>query len=75
MKTYAIAVLIAALVGAPLAAMAQGEAPNAKDMKGPPNANGYGKDQGMDKTGGAEDKAPSAKDMKGPPNANGYDAK
>ena len=76
MKTTAIAIMIAALAGAPMAAMAQGTTPSANDMKGPPNANGYGKDQGMDKTDtDPSDKTPSAKDMKGPPNANGYQPK
>jgi len=50
-------------------------------MKGLPNANGFGKDEGIDKsspmagTAGAErgtESAPSATGLKGPPNANGY---
>ena len=73
----------AALTLAPGLVMAQagstGEAPSASDMKGPPNANGYGTDTGMEKgstvvggAGSSQEEAPKAKDLKGPPNANGY---
>lgn len=73
----------AALVLAPGIALAQAGstsgAPSASDMKGPPNANGYGTDTGMEKgstvvghAGSSQEETPSAKDLKGPPNANGY---
>ena len=73
----------AALILAPGVALAQtgatGEAPSASDMKGPPNANGYGTDTGMAKgstvvggAGSSSDEASSGKGMKGSPNADGF---
>ena len=83
MKQLLVAAAGAALVVAPGIALAQtngttGDSTTASDMKGPPNANGYGKDTGMDKgstatgKGGGSSDNPSATNMKGPPNANGY---
>ena len=79
----AVAATAVALV-LPAAALAQtgaSDSPSASNMKGLPNANGFGKDEGIDKsspmagTAGAErgtESAPSATGLKGPPNANGY---
>jgi hypothetical protein len=56
-------------------------APSAEHMQGSPNANGYGKGEGLEKVSpmdgatGVErngKEGSSATDMKGPPNANGY---
>ena len=55
--------------------------PSAERLQGSPNANGYGKGEGIEKASpmegatGAErngKEGSSPKDMKGPPNANGY---
>ena len=73
----------AAFILTPVVALAQAgstsEAPSASDMKGPPNANGYGRDTGMAKgstvvggAGSSKDEAPSGKGMKGSPNADGF---
>lgn len=73
----------AALILAPCIAMAQAgstsEAPSASNMKGPPNANGYGTDTGMAKgstevggAGSSKDETSSGKGMKGSPNADGF---
>jgi hypothetical protein len=83
-KLLVIVVASASLFALPLTAMAQSndtQAP-ATNMKGPPNANGFGKDQetGRSSSGGAASGTDlnskggptSAKDLKGPPNANGY---
>lgn len=75
----AVAAGCAALLYMPVVAAAQSDA-GASKMKGPPNANGYGKDQGIETQNpvvgnGGSDKdhdMPSASNMKGPPNANGY---
>ena len=63
-----IAALMVTPVALPTAGFAQDE--SAKDMKGPPNASGYGKEKMGDTV--VNDKTESAKDMKGSPNANGY---
>jgi hypothetical protein len=56
-------------------------APSAEHMQGSPNANGYGKGEGIEKVSPMEGatgverngkEGSSATDMKGPPNANGY---
>ncbi len=68
--------LVASLVALPFAAAPAAFAqdnPSAKDLKGPPNANGYGKEK-MGKTT-TDEKEASGKDLKGPPNANGYEKK
>ena len=83
-RTFAIAAALAALLVTPLggsAVMAQTN-PSATDMKGPPNANGFGKHEGIDQSssmagtaGSARNSTgdePSASKMHGPPNANGY---
>ena len=79
---YTLAGMAIAL--APGVALAQkspaaGDSTTASDMKGPPNANGYGTDTGLAKgstvVGGAGSQGaetPSANGMKGSPNANGY---
>lgn len=70
-----------ALLSMPVAANAQSDTSSgASNMKGPPNANGFGKDEGIQKqnpvvgNGGTDQDhdMPSASNMKGPPNANGY---
>lgn len=76
---FAVATTVA-VFALPAAAMAEeggsSGAPSATDMKGSPNANGYGKDKGTaagtdaERQGGSD--KPSGTDMKGPPNANGY---
>lgn len=83
MNKLLLAAAGAALLLAPGVALAQtgaaGDAPSASDMKGPPNANGYGKDTGMDKgstvvggAGSSKDEGSSGKGMKGSPNADGF---
>ena len=83
MTKLLLAAASAALLLAPGLAMAQagstGEPPSASDMKGPPNANGYGKDTGMAKGstvvgggGSSKDETSSGKGMKGSPNADGF---
>ena len=77
------ALLASTLLFMPLNAMAQGEgsttAPGASNLKGPPNANGFGHAQDAGTAGGSangqagsEGDAPSATNLKGPPNANGF---
>lgn len=84
MKTILLPMIAAAalLAGPGLAAAQSDTPPSAENMQGPPNANGFGKDQGIEKQspviGNAgpnakgDEEAPTAKNMKGPPNANGY---
>ena len=83
MSKLLLAAAGAALLFAPGVALAQAGstsgAPSASDMKGPPNANGYGTDTGMEKgstviggAGSSKEEAPSAQNLKGSPNANGY---
>jgi len=79
-KTFLMAAAACALMAWPIGgAMAQANNPSAKDMKGPPNANGYGKNEGIDSSSSmssnskkGSDDMPSASNMKGPPNADGY---
>ncbi len=56
----------------PLSAENAADAPSASNLKGPPNANGYGKSSGTSSSPDTKAEAPSASNMKGPPNANGY---
>ena len=69
-------IAVALLAATPLVVFAESDAPSARDMKGPPNAAGFGKDRSSQGSVGGESgrttDAPSAKNMKGPPNANGF---
>lgn len=83
-RTISIAAATLAALAGPLggAALAQTDQPSATNMHGSPNANGFGKHEGIDKsspmTGAAGSERsssgdePSASKMHGPPNANGY---
>lgn len=73
-KLAAAAILFAGSAGV---AMAEGQPSGAQadqqQFKGPPNANGYGKDQtGRSAAEPSGSTTQSPNDMKGPPNANGY---
>ena len=78
-KLLTIAAACAALAAVPGAAMAQGQSagqttadtPSASNMKGSPNANGFGKSNESGSTTPKEE-TPSASNLKGSPNANGF---
>lgn len=71
-KLILVSAAIAALAASPLAAFAQdgNSSSTGQKMKGPPNANGYGKDQGRSSSEDT-DKSNASGKVKGPPNANG----
>jgi hypothetical protein len=82
-KLLITAMASASILAFPLTAMAQNnDASPTTNMKGPPNVNGYGKDQETGRsssTGGAtsternaNDRMPSTNDLKGQPNTNDY---
>ncbi len=72
----AFTIAVAILVATPLVVSAESATPSARDMKGPPNAAGFGKNRSSQGPVGGESgrttDAPSATNMKGPPNANGF---
>ena len=79
MRVHLLAAACAACLAVPVGAMAQDQptglapdAPSASNLKGPPNANGYGQDNGRSGAAASKDDTPSASNLKGPPNANGY---
>ena len=76
MRASIILATCASLIALPGTVGAQGqsspEGPIASDLKGPPNANGYGKETDTGPSGDTKAEAPSASKLKGPPNANGF---
>ena len=77
MRISLLTAVCIALMALPGTAMAQEQmspnTPSAKNLKGPPNANGYGDSSATGSTSDSkQEMPPSASNMKGPPNANGF---